>query len=211
MGIKGLLVPYILSPQSIPVWNTRGWKPCVCFCHSYSYLTSESRENMWIGWLWNMLSGLNLPLKSGLQKQAFIFLPCQDSFLWQMWQIKKLCDSGQYQCEWLVRKVIKWGHLTPFYLTTALKKNKWFNYWVLKQASVKMTLKHISGPFFLEHNVLKTSNHAVAVHAKATVKLSICTCISTHTKIWILWPVTCRSSHTDNIQCLGRASLFSWQ
>lgn len=76
------------------------------------------------------------------------------------------------------------GHyLTPFYPTTALKKNKQFNYWLLKQASVKMTLKHISGPIFLEQNVLKISNHAVAVHARATVKLCICTYISTHTKI----------------------------
>lgn len=92
--------------QSIPVWNTRSWKPCICSCHSYTYLTSESRENMWIGWLWNMLSGLNLSLKPGFQKHAFIFLPWRVSFLWQMWQIKKLCDSGQYQCEWPVRKVI---------------------------------------------------------------------------------------------------------
>lgn len=74
-----------------------------------------------------------------------------------MWQIKKLCDSGQYQCDWPARKVIS---LTPFYPTTALKKNKQFNYWVLKQASVKMTLKHTYGPiFFLEQNVLKISDH----------------------------------------------------
>lgn len=37
--------------------------------------------------------------------------------------------------------------------------------------------------FLLEQNVLKINNHVVAVHAQDTVKLCICTCISTHTKI----------------------------
>lgn len=100
------------------------------------------------------------------------------------------------------------GHyLTPFYPTAALKKNKEFNYWVLKQE--RCLWNTFIAHFFLEQNVLKINNHAVAVYAKATVKLCICPCINTHTRIWNLWPVTRRSSHTDNIQCLRRASLFS--
>lgn len=158
-----------------------------------------------------MLSGLNLPIKFSLQKQAFISLPWQASSQWQMWQIKKLCDPGRYQCEWPVRKVIS---LAP--LTIALEKKKSFYYWVLKQASIKLTLKYIYGPIFFRTGCVKNKQPwLIDAVIDPVPKLQLnyvsvpVTCISAHRKFHSLWSLACRSSHTANIQCLARAVLFS--